>query len=128
MKNILVVDDEKDVTDYLRLELEEYGFNVICKNAGYLALIELNRGDIDLLLTDIAMPDMDGFELYSRAKELNEDLPIIMMTGFGYDPGHAVVKSKKAGLKDVILKPFETSMLVAKINKRIAEKCSGKQV
>ncbi|RLC51303.1 MAG: response regulator [Candidatus Cloacimonadota bacterium] len=121
MKRILVVDDEKNVTDYLKLELEESSddLEVIAKNSGYEALNELMKGNIDLLLTDIAMPDMDGYELYSRARELNENLPIIMMTGFGYDPNHAVVKSKKAGLQDVIFKPFDINKLLDMINKRI---------
>jgi DNA-binding response OmpR family regulator len=121
MKRILVVDDEKNVTDYLKLELEESAddLEVITKNSGYEALNELMKGNIDLLLTDIAMPDMDGYELYSRARELKENLPIIMMTGFGYDPNHAVVKSKKAGLQDVIFKPFDINKLLDMINKRI---------
>jgi len=121
MKRILVVDDEKNVTDYLKLELEESAddLEVITKISGYEALNELMKGNIDLLLTDIAMPDMDGYELYSRARELKENLPIIMMTGFGYDPNHAVVKSKKAGLQDVIFKPFDINKLLDMINKRI---------
>ena len=121
MKRILVVDDEKNVTDFLKMELEESAddVKVITKNSGYEALKELMKGKIDLLLTDIAMPDMDGYELFERARELNENLPIIMMTGFGYDPNHAVVKSKKAGLQDVIFKPFDIIKLLDLINKRI---------
>jgi len=122
-KNILVVDDEIEVTDYLKLELEERcsDFIVICKNRGYEALKQVMKGDIDLLLTDIAMPDMDGYELYSRTKELKEDLPVIMMTGFGYDPNHVVVKSKKDGLHDVLFKPFNLERLITLINKRLNE-------
>jgi len=121
MKRILVVDDEKNVTDFLKMELEESAddVEVIAKNSGYEALNELMKGKIDLLLTDIAMPDMDGYELFERARELNENLPIIMMTGFGYDPNHAVVKSKKAGLQDVIFKPFDIIKLLDLIDKRI---------
>ncbi|MCD4796284.1 MAG: response regulator [Candidatus Cloacimonetes bacterium] len=119
---VLIVDDERSVTEYLKMELEDSdnGFEIICSNAGYEALSLIMRGDIDLLLTDIAMPDMDGYELYSRTKEYDENLPIIMMTGFGYDPGHAVVKSKKDGLQDVIFKPFDIQKLNVLIKKRIA--------
>ena len=118
---ILIVDDEKEVTEYLKMELEERrkDFKIICKNSGYEALNFIMRGDTDLLLTDIAMPDMDGYELYSRTKELNENLPVIMMTGFGYDPNHAVVKSRKAGLHDVIFKPFPIDKLISMIIKRL---------
>jgi DNA-binding NtrC family response regulator len=75
------------------------------------------RGEVDLLLTDIAMPDMDAYELYSRSKELNENLPIIMMTGFGYDPNHAVVKARKDGLQNIVFKPFDTEVLAALIQR-----------
>ena len=122
-KRILVVDDEKEVTEYLKLELEEccLDWRVICKNSGYEALQQIMEGNIDLLLTDIAMPDMDGYELYARTKELNDEIPIIMMTGFGYDPNHAVVKSRKAGLQDVIFKPFDIQKLFEMIRKKIRE-------
>ncbi len=118
---ILIVDDDVSITDYLKIELEECcsELEVICENEGYLALNRIMTGGIDLLLTDIAMPDMDGYELYSRAKEYNEHLPIIMMTGFGYDPDHVVVKSRKAGLQDVIFKPFDIQKLTDKIKKHI---------
>jgi len=118
---ILIVDDDVSITDYLKIELEECcsELEVICENEGYLALNRIMTGGIDLLLTDIAMPDMDGYELYSRAKEYSEHLPIIMMTSFGYDPDHIVVKSKQAGLQDVIFKPFDIKKLTDKIKKRI---------
>ena len=119
---ILVVDDEKAVTDYVKMELEDCckEVEIICKNSGYEALNLIMQGGVSLLLTDIAMPDMDGYELYSRAKDYNDELPIIMMTGFGYDPNHAVVKSRKEGLRDVIFKPFDTQRLFALIKKRLA--------
>ena len=120
-KVVLVVDDEASVTEYLKLDLEENNPNieVICQNEGYEALKEIMEGSVDLLLTDIAMPDMDGYELYSRAKEYDKNLPIIMMTGFGYDPGHAVVKSRGDGLQDVVFKPFDIQKLSDLIQKRI---------
>jgi two-component system, sensor histidine kinase SagS len=71
------------------------------------------------------MPDMDGYELFSRTKEMNSELPIIMMTGFGYDPNHVVVKSRMKGLKDVIFKPFDTQKLVKMIRERIVSGDSG---
>jgi DNA-binding NtrC family response regulator len=120
-KVVLVVDDEASVTEYLKLDLEEHNPNikVICQNSGYEALKEIMKGSVDLLLTDIAMPDMDGYELYSRTKDYDENLPIIMMTGFGYDPGHAVVKSRGDGLRDVVFKPFDIQKLSDLIQKRI---------
>lgn len=121
IKKILVVDDEREVTDYLKLELEErcHLLQVIGANSGYEGLKEIMKGGIDLLLTDIAMPDMDGYELFSRSHDWNEDMPIIMMTGFGYDPNHAVVKSRQHGLQDVIFKPFDMAKLLNLIIQRL---------
>ena len=106
----------------MKIELEDLGkdIEIICRNSGYEALSVILEVRIDLLLTDIAMPDMDGYELYTRTKEHNKNLPIIMMTGFGYDPEHIVVKSKKDGLQDVVFKPFDINKLNELIKKRLA--------
>ncbi len=127
VRNILVVDDEKEVTDFLKLELEDNckNVNVITANSGYEGLRSIMSGDIDLLLTDIAMPDMDGYELFSRTRELNSELPVIMMTGFGYDPNHVVVKARIDGLKYVIFKPFDTQKLIKMIRERIVSGETG---
>ncbi|MCD4827967.1 MAG: response regulator [Candidatus Cloacimonetes bacterium] len=114
---VLVVDDETEVTDFLRLELEDRGFEVRTENSGYTALQHVMRNEVDILLTDIAMPDMDGFELYRRSLELDETLPIIMMTGFGYDPNHTVVKARQEGLQHILYKPFETDDLASLIER-----------
>lgn len=118
---ILVVDDEQDIVDFLKSELEEYdeSFEIVGRNNGLEALRLIQQNVCDLLLTDIAMPDMDGYELYSRTKEIRPNLPIIMMTGFGYDPNHTVVNAKKAGLRDVVFKPFDLQKLIALIYQRL---------
>jgi DNA-binding response OmpR family regulator len=118
---ILVVDDEPEITEFLKMELEdcENNFVVTCENSGYNALSHIMKGAVDLLITDIAMPDMDGYELYTRTKELSEDLPIIMMTGFGYDPNHVVVKSRQSGLRDIVFKPFNMDKLIHMILTRV---------
>lgn len=118
---ILIVDDEIHITEFLEDELSEKypDFEILTRNSGLEALKVVNEGGVDLLLTDIAMPDLDGYELYSRAKQLHATLPVIMMTGFGYDPNHAVVKSRQDGLKDVIFKPFKLQKLFAIINLRL---------
>ncbi len=123
MKKILLVDDESHVTDLLRKELEKNlsGIEIITTDSGYEALKYIMTGDIDLLITDIAMPDMDGYELFLRSREMKEDMPVIMMTGFGYDPHHIVVNSRNAGLgvEDVLFKPFDTDYLLRLIRERL---------
>ncbi|HNX38381.1 MAG TPA: response regulator [Candidatus Cloacimonadota bacterium] len=118
---ICIVDDEEDLVENLRIEIQELrpNWEVIGFHSGLDAIKEIMTGRIDLVLTDIAMPDMDGYELYWRIKDYNEDLPVIMMTGFGYDPNHVLVRAKVDGLKDILYKPFETERLVDLIEKRL---------
>lgn len=68
------------------------------------------------------MPDMDGYELYGRVKDYDPNIPVIMMTGFGYDPNHVLVRAKVDGLKDVIFKPFDVDKLIALIDKKLSER------
>jgi DNA-binding NtrC family response regulator len=118
-KNILIVDDELEIIEYVKKFLEEEGYNVILEETGKKALNLLYSGkiDIDLVITDISMPDMDGYELYKRIMMYDSDIPVIMMTGFGYDPNHAVVKSKKEGLAEVIFKPVPKKRLIELVKK-----------
>lgn len=114
---IVIVDDEPEISANLKDEILEFTdeFDIKCFNYGYDALNEVFRGDVNLVISDIAMPDMDGYELYNRIKEYNNEIPIIMMTGFGYDPNHVLVNIKKFGRIEVMLKPFDVEKLLVKI-------------
>ena len=83
METILIVDDEKNYPRILSAVLEEEGFETFCANSGYEALEILKDVDVDLLLTDMKMPKMDGIELLEKIKDKDKDLPVIMMTAHG---------------------------------------------
>jgi len=121
--NLLIADDEQDILELLEGELSEMdkSFQISLASSGYEALNYIGCNQVDLLITDIAMADMDGFELYQRVKEIRPNMPIIMMTGFGYDPNHVLVNTKKAGLKSIIFKPFDMDKLIATIYKSLEE-------
>ena len=87
---------------------------------GLKALQKIMSGTVNLVLTDIAMPDMDGYELFWRVKDYDDKIPVIMMTGFGYDPNHVLVRAKVDGLKDVIFKPFDIEKLVAIMDRKLS--------
>ncbi len=118
---ICIVDDEEGLIVDLKLQLEALRpqWKVQGYNNGLDALREIISGDIDLVLTDIAMPDMDGYELFWRIKDYNPDLPVIMMTGFGYDPNHVLVRAKSDGLQDILFKPFDLDKLIALIDTKL---------
>jgi DNA-binding response OmpR family regulator len=66
------------------------------------------------IIADIRLPDISGYELFLRLGELMDRPPLILMTGFGYDPGHSIVKARQAGLRAgaVLCKPFRLDQLL----------------
>lgn len=119
---ICIVDDEEELVLNLKLELSDLrpDWKILTFSDGMKAMQEIVKGKVDLVLTDIAMPDMDGYELFWRIKDYDANIPVIMMTGFGYDPNHVLVRAKVDGLEDVLYKPFDTEKLVELIDKRLA--------
>ena len=83
METILVVDDEKNYLTILSAVLEDEGFEVLTAPGGFEALEVHKSSDLDLILTDMKMPKMDGIELLENIKESDPDLPVIMMTAHG---------------------------------------------
>ncbi len=120
-KIICIVDDEEGLIVDLKFQLEDLRpkWKIMGFSNGLDALKEIITGDIDLVITDIAMPDMDGYELYWRIKDYNPVLPVIMMTGFGYDPEHVLVRGKSDGLQDILFKPFDIEKLIALIDLKL---------
>ena len=66
----------------------------------------------DVVLADIRLPDMTGYDCFCELRRIHEHMPIILMTGFGYDPSHAIVKARQQGLKSVLYKPFRLDQLL----------------
>ncbi|HNU54847.1 MAG TPA: response regulator [Candidatus Syntrophosphaera sp.] len=120
-KRICIVDDEESIIAGLKQELETLrpAWKVVGFNSGLNAIREIISGGIDLVITDIAMPDMDGYELFWRIKDHDPSLPVIMMTGFGYDPNHVLVRAKTDGLQDILFKPFDIDKLIALIESKL---------
>ena len=81
-KRLLIVDDEPDITSVLRRGLEQYGFVVDTFNDPVEALSDFNVGYYDLLLLDISMPKMNGFELYKEMAKIDNKVKVCFMTAF----------------------------------------------
>jgi len=110
-RNILVVDDEEDVCDFLKLFLESLDWDVTVATSIHDAFHALKQREYFLVLTDIAMPEMDGYEFISRIREKNIPSQIVLMTGFGYNPKHTLVKIKKSMGYPCHFKPFNREKL-----------------
>lgn len=109
---ILVVDDEKRMVRFIQLNLEQDGFQVITAYNGNEALEQVRTQLPDLVLLDIMMPDIDGFEVLKKIREVN-DVPVIMLTAKGEEDDR--VKGLELGADDYITKPFSPRELVSRI-------------
>ena len=119
-KRILVVDDERDITLALHLGLEAGGFDVDAFTDPKLALSSFKPGSYNLVLIDIMMPEMHGFELYERLKKLDPDVKMCFLTAS--DLYHQKIREVEHYTlnKDLFLqKPISTDDLIREINKKI---------
>ena len=117
METVLIVDDEKNYPPILSAVLEEEGFETLTAYSGEEALSVLKNSDVDLVLTDMKMPSMDGIELLERIKEKDPGLPVIMMTAHG--TVEKAVEAMQKGAYNYILKPFDNERLVIYVNKAV---------
>ncbi len=109
---ILVVDDELAIIKFLRANLEDNGFETLAAMDGIEALNTTERELPDLLILDIMMPNMDGFEVCRRLREWSQ-VPIIMLSARGDEEDK--VKCLELGADDYITKPFGVNELIARV-------------
>jgi two-component system NtrC family response regulator len=117
METILIVDDEKNYPPILKAVMEEEGYEALTAYSGEEALNVLAHSDIDLVLTDMKMPAMDGIELLERIKSKDPELPVIMMTAHG--TVEKAVEAMQKGAYNYVLKPFDNERLVIYVKKAI---------
>jgi DNA-binding NtrC family response regulator len=115
-RRVLVVDADESVRSAAHALLERYRCIVETAHDGSEAqfMVRSLSADqhYDAIITDIRLPDMSGFDLLLKLKDMMEKVPMALMTGFGYDPGHSIVKARQAGLKAVLYKPFRLDQLL----------------
>jgi len=123
---VLVVDDDGGIRQTLAEILEAEGCRVETAADGALALAEIEKGGIDVVLTDVVMPNMDGYELFTTVRKRWPHLPILMMTAFHYDKDHIIKRSRLEGLEGVIFKkPVDSERLRAALVEVIGAKESS---
>jgi two-component system response regulator VicR len=115
-KKVLVVDDEPDTLELIKLVLESAGFESILVKNGIEALAKIDEEKLDLVLLDIMMPDMDGWDVFRKIKERNTAIPIAILTAKAQNIdkllGLHVLKAD-----DYITKPFGKNELIGKVRK-----------
>ncbi len=118
-RRILVVDADVQVRNDAHALLERYGCIVETAHEGDEAVLMVRNCPrderYDVIISDIRLPDYSGYQLMLRLQAILNQVPMVLMTGFGYDPGHSIVKARQAGLhpKAILYKPFRVDQLVS---------------
>ncbi len=118
METILIVDDEKNYLVVLGAFLSEEGYETLTADNGHQALEIVESTDLDLVLTDMSMPGMDGIELLGRIKEKVPELPVVMMTAYG--TVEKAVEAMQLGAFNFIQKPFQNETLKQIVDKAVS--------
>jgi two-component system NtrC family response regulator len=117
METILIVDDERNYLVLLEALLGPEGYEIMTADNAYDALSLVREADLDLLITDMKMPRMDGMELLDECKRIKSDLPVIMMTAYGTI--EMAVEAMKKHAYDYITKPFQNEQLKLTVKKAL---------
>jgi CheY-like chemotaxis protein/GAF domain-containing protein len=122
-RRVLVVDADESVRSAAHALLERYRCIVETAHDGSEAqfMVRSLSADqhYDAIIADIRLPDMSGFDLLLKLKEMMDRVPMALMTGFGYDPGHSIVKARQAGLQAVLYKPFRLDQLLETVEQLV---------
>ena len=116
-RSVLVADDEPAIRRTVRMVLEQQGC-IVSEHADGVGAIAAIRAaaaagkPFDLVISDVRMPDANGYEVFRAAKEAHAGTPVILMTAFGYDPNHSIVRSSQEGLHCFLFKPFQVAQLL----------------
>jgi len=115
---VLVVDADEAVRSAAHALLDRYGCVVETAHTGSEAVFMIRNCGPDapygVIIADLRLPDMNGYDLLLRLQEIIDPVPLVLMTGFGYDPAHTIVKARQAGLEAnaVLYKPFRLDQLL----------------
>jgi DNA-binding NtrC family response regulator len=120
MANILVVDDDPDIREAVDDLLARSGHRVTTAGDGAQARPLLRPGEFDLIITDVKMPGMNGFDLLREIRQTCRDIPVILMTGFPSKEG--ILDSLFEGAFGYVEKPFDPNYLVSLVGQALLHK------
>ena len=113
MIKILVIEDEKRVADLLKIGLEENGYQVLVAYDGEMGRRLFQSNDFQLIISDIILPKLNGFELCQKIRKANEEIPILMLTALG--TADDKLEGFDVGADDYMVKPFDFRELLARV-------------
>lgn len=125
-RRVLVADDHPKIRKVIGDVLSHRGAITEVFSGGQSAIDRLKncgQGEgFDLIVSDIQMPDRNGYEVFAAARKHCPGVPVILMTGFGYDPHHSIVRASQEGLSGVLFKPFEIELLINQVRDALNSK------
>ncbi len=127
-RRVLVADNDEGILKTIRDVLSVVGCQVVTCDDGTSAIrlletwqhtFDADEG-FDLVLSDINLGDKTGYDVFGAAKRARDHLPVILITGFGYDPHHSIVRATQEGLQSVLFKPFQAEKLIDEVRRAVA--------
>jgi CheY-like chemotaxis protein len=114
-RNVLVIEDDKIMGQMVAQILDDVGFEVVTASNGRVAFEKLQQHPIDFIVLDILLPEMDGFEIYSKlqAKPDTKDIPVLIITAWADE--HHIEKASQLGIRHFLPKPFTEDELLNEI-------------
>ena len=125
-KRILIVDDEQSMREMLAILLKKEGLDVAPRAAGRRRRSALRRGPVDLVLTDVQLPDGDGLEILRHVKAASPETAVVVMTAYGTT--EMAVAARKLGAEAYILKPFDVDELRIVVRDALANRSLREEV
>ncbi len=119
-RNVLIVDDDPDVLSMLERLLKKLEYNPFVAQNGEEALQIIDTNKVDVVVSDLVMPEMDGMELLKRVKSRKGDLPFLMITG--HPTIETAVEAIKKGAYDYLTKPFQIEEVQIKIDRALEKR------
>lgn len=117
--HVLVADDDVAIRTTIADILRKYHVVVSTAENGAQAIDQVNSQTFNLVLSDIRMPDKTGYDVFAAARQRDAVVPVILMTGFGYDPNHSIVRASQEGLQAVLFKPFKVAQFLTEVRKAL---------
>lgn len=125
-QNIMIVDDEEEIVHLMSQTLDLWGYNAITAQDGEEALAKFKETPIDVVITDLKMPKLNGVSLIERVKHLSEDTEVILFTG--YPEVSTAIDAMKNGAYDYLIKPIDLENLRLKIEQALEKKSLGRSL
>lgn len=119
-KRILVADDEEIIRETIAGVLTRHGCEVETAADGLAAIAMIEGRRYDVVIADIKMPHKTGYEIFASVTTHSPSTPVVLMTAFGYDPSHSIVRARREGLAAVLFKPFKVEQLLTELRTAVA--------